>query len=128
MTSVLLEQIEREEEEEEKKREREREREECESWASESSVAKYYVTAEQRDGRRDLWAESKVNNYNIVTHFFGEWLKEDHLSHLIGNFLCLMRIISHAVAFDGVVRRGRRRSRKKKKKGGERGREREIAE
>lgn len=45
-------------------------REESVSWASESSVAKYYVTTEQRDGRRDLWAESKVNNYSIVTHFF----------------------------------------------------------
>ena len=56
-----------------------------------------------RDGRRDLWAESKVNNYNIMSHFFGERLKEDHLSRLIGNFLCLLRIISHVVAFDGVV-------------------------
>ena len=70
--------------------------------ASESSAAKDYVTTEQRDGKGDLWAESKVNNYNIMTHFFGAWLKEDHPFHLIGNFLCLPRIISH-VAFDGVV-------------------------
>lgn len=40
----------------------------------------------EKDGRRDLWAESKVNNYNMVTHFFGARLKEDHLSHLICNF------------------------------------------
>ena len=68
-------------------------------------------------GGRDLWAESKVNNYNIVSRFFGARLKEDHLSPLIGNFLCLPRIISHVVAFDGVVRRGKRRTRKR---GGER--------
>lgn len=66
------------------------------------------VRTEWSDGRRDLWAESKVNNYNIMSHFFGAWLKEDHLSHLIGNFLCLRRIISHAVAFDGVVCRNER--------------------
>lgn len=41
----------------------------------------------ERGGRGDLWAESKVNNYNIVSHFFGARLKEDHLSRLIGNFL-----------------------------------------
>lgn len=37
-----------------------------------SSWRKYYVTAE---GRRDLWAESKVNNDDMVTHFFGARLK-----------------------------------------------------
>jgi len=57
----------------------------------------------ERDGRRDLWAESKVNNYNIMTPFLGACLKEDHLSLLIGNFLCLLRIISHVVDFDEVV-------------------------
>lgn len=46
----------------------------------------------EKDGRRDLWAESKVNNYDMVTHFFGARLKGDHLSHLICNFLCLLGI------------------------------------
>lgn len=55
--------------------------------ASGCSVTKYYITAEgEKDGRGDLWAESKVNNYNMVTHFFGAKLKKDHLSHLICNF------------------------------------------
>lgn len=50
-----------------------------------------------------------------MTHFFGAWLKEDHLSHLIGNFLCLLRIISH-VAFHGVVCRGKEKDREGEKK------------
>lgn len=69
----------------------------------------------ERDGRRDLWAESKVNNYNIVSHFFGAQLKKDHLSHLIGNFLCLLRITSHVVAVDAVVRRGTRQTEREEK-------------
>lgn len=51
-----------------------------------------------------------------MTHFFGERLKEDHLSHLIGNFLCLLRIVSHVSAFDGVVCRGERQTRRREKK------------
>lgn len=40
--------------------------------AFEHGVAKYFAPAEEREGgsRKDLWAESKVNNYNMVSHFF----------------------------------------------------------
>lgn len=45
---------------------------------------------------------SKVNNYNILSHFLESGQKKIIAPSLIGNFLCLQSSISH-VAFHGVV-------------------------
>lgn len=41
----------------------------------------------KKGGRRDFWAEWRVNNYNMMIHSFGVQLKEDRLSPLNMNFL-----------------------------------------
>ncbi len=68
-----------------------------------------------RRSGEELRSVSKVNNYNILSHFLESGQKKIIAPSLIGNFLCLQSRISH-VAFHGVVPYKKKKEREKERK------------
>ncbi len=67
-----------------------------------------------RRSGEELRSVSKVNNYNILSHFLESGQKKIIAPSLIGNFLCLQSRISH-VAFHGVVPSKKKKNNDRKK-------------
>ncbi len=89
-------------------------------WESEKeSFWKWRWNILLRRSGEELWSVSKVNNYNILSHFLESGQKKIIAPSLIGNFLCLQSRISH-VAFHGVVPSKKKKNNDRKKERKER--------